>query len=55
VTNPDRHAPDNKTFTLRPPEDVRAYIAGQVERGVSRSALIIEALREKRDRDAASE
>jgi hypothetical protein len=52
VSSPDRHAPDNKTFTLRPPEDVRAYIAEQVKRrGVSRSALIYEALREKRARD----
>lgn len=49
--NPDRHKPDNKTFTLRPPEDVRAYIAEQAERGVSRSALIYQALREKRDRE----
>lgn len=54
MASPDRHAPDNKTFTLRPPGDVRAYIAEQMERrGISRSALIYEALREKREREAA--
>lgn len=52
MADPDRHAPDNKTITLRPPQDIRDYIAAEMgRRDVSRSALIYEALREKRERE----
>jgi hypothetical protein len=48
----DRHKPENGTFTLRPPPDIRAWITQQMaDRGISRSALIYEALREKRERE----
>jgi hypothetical protein len=40
--------------TLRPPQDVRAWLTSESERrGISRSALIIEAVKEKRDRETA--
>ena len=54
MANPDRHSPENSTFTLRPPQDIRDYIAEQLDkRDISRSALIYEALREKRARETA--
>ena len=46
----DRHKPEDTPVTLRPPQDVRAWLASESERrGISRSALIIEAVKEKRD------
>lgn len=54
MTDPDRHSPENSTFTLRPPQDIRDYITEQMQaRDISRSALIYEALREKRARENA--
>ena len=50
----DRHAPENSTFTLRPPQDIRAWITEQMKRrGISRSALIYEALRKEMVRESA--
>lgn len=45
----DRHKPEDTPVTLRPPQDVRAWLLSESERrGISRSALIIEAIEEKR-------
>lgn len=47
----DRHKPEDTPVTLRPPQDVRAWLLSETERrGISRSALIIEAIEEKRAR-----
>lgn len=48
---PDRHKPEDTPVTLRPPQELRAWLLSEAaRRGISRSALIIEAIREKRDR-----
>lgn len=47
VTRPDYHK--DKPVPVRIPPDLLAWIDGQ---GRGRSAVIIEAVREKRDRDA---
>lgn len=48
----DRHKPEDTPVTLRPPQDVRAWLlAESARRGISRSALIIEAVEEKRARE----
>jgi len=50
----DRHKPEDTPVTLRPPQDVRAWLLSESERrGISRSALIVEAVQEKRDRETA--
>ena len=50
----DRHKPEDTPVTLRPPQDVRAWLLSEsARRGISRSALIIEAVEEKRQREAA--
>ena len=47
----DRHKPEDTPVTLRPPQDVRAWLLSEAaRRGISRSALIIEAICEKRAR-----
>jgi len=52
----DRHKPEDTPVTLRPPQDVRAWLLSESERrDISRSALIIEAVREKRDRETAGD
>lgn len=49
----DRHKPEDTPVTLRPPQELRAWLLSEsARRGISRSALIIEALTEKRDREA---
>ena len=49
---PDRHKPEDTPVTLRPPQDLRAWLLSEAaRRGISRSALIIEAIREKQARD----
>jgi len=51
---PDRHKPEDTPVTLRPPQDVRAWLLSEsARRGISRSALIIEAVQEKRERENA--
>lgn len=53
TAQPDRHAPDDKpvNFRLYDP-DLKAWLASEpARRGISRAALIIEALREKRERE----
>jgi len=50
----DRHAPDNPTITVRPGPDLLAWLASETQRrSISRSALIIEAVEEKRSRESA--
>jgi hypothetical protein len=50
----DRHKPEDTPVTLRPPQDVRAWLLSEsARRGISRSALIIEAVKEKRARENA--
>lgn len=50
----DRHAPDDKPISFRLYDDeLKAWLASEPERrGISRAALIIEALTEKREREA---
>lgn len=49
----DRHKPEDAPVTLRPPQDVRAWLLSEsARRGISRSALIIEAVEEKRARES---
>jgi hypothetical protein len=51
---PDRHKPEDTPVTLRPPQELRAWLLSEsARRGISRSALIIEAVEEKRARDTA--
>ena len=51
----DRHKPEDTPVTLRPPQDVRAWLLSEsARRGISRSALIIEAVEEKRARESAA-
>ena len=49
----DRHKPEDTPVTLRPPQEMRAWLLSEsARRGISRSALIIEAVKEKRAREA---
>jgi len=49
---PDRHKPEDTPVTLRPSQELRAWLLAEKERrGISRSALIIEAIEEKRARE----
>ena len=50
----DRHKPEDTPVTLRPPQELRAWLLSEsARRGISRSALIIEAIEEKRERETA--
>jgi len=55
MADPDRHAPDDKPVNFRVYDDgLKAWLASEPKRrGISRAALIIEALKEKREREAA--
>ena len=52
----DRHAPGDRPVNFRVYDaELKAWLESEPQRrGISRAALIIEALREKRERDAAS-
>lgn len=51
----DRHKPEDTPVTLRPPQELRAWLlAESARRSISRSALIIEAIQEKRTRETAA-
>lgn len=50
----DRHKPEDMPVSLRPPADLKAWLAAEsARRGISRSALIVEAVEEKRDREVS--
>ena len=55
TTQPDRHDPEDKPVNFRLYDaDLKAWLVSEPRRrGISRAALIIEALREKRARDTA--
>ena len=52
----DRHKPEDTPVTLRPSQELRAWLLSEKKRrGISRSALIIEAIEEKRARGTAAD
>lgn len=55
MAQPDRHPADDRPINFRIYDaDLKAWVTSEPERrGISRAALIIEALREKRDREAS--